>query len=75
MSIKLADDKMLTITTTGGDRDGAFYVQSLKVNGLPWDRAWGSWDDIFTGHSSMEFVLGTRRVDWATGDLPPSPAS
>jgi putative alpha-1,2-mannosidase len=75
MSIILEDDKSLTITTTGGNRDSAFYVQSLKINGSPWNKAWVVWDDIFARNSTMEFVLGDKPVDWATGDLPPSPAS
>lgn len=63
-----------------GDSDGdsdatAYQVQSLKVNGKDWDKAWVSWDDVFANGGTLEFVLGTGAADWATGDLPPSPAS
>jgi putative alpha-1,2-mannosidase len=77
MTIDLGNNKSLMITTNirGGDRNNAFYVQSLTVNGEFWDKAWVSWDDIFSGGGSMEYVLGDTPVDWATGDLPPSPAS
>ncbi|KAF1842377.1 glycoside hydrolase family 92 protein [Cucurbitaria berberidis CBS 394.84] len=75
MTIRVGDGKMLKITTTGGDRGTAFYVQSLKVNGEVWDKAWVAWEDVFQDGGTMEYVLGERPVDWATGDLPPSPAS
>ncbi|KAL5410516.1 hypothetical protein PMIN06_010770 [Paraphaeosphaeria minitans] len=75
LSISLGNGKSLKITTTGGNKDTAFYVQSLKVNGEPWDKAWVSWYDVFANGGRMDFVLGSSRVDWATGELPPSPAS
>jgi putative alpha-1,2-mannosidase len=75
MIINLGDGKSLEITTSGGDRNTTFYVQSLKVNGKPWDKAWVTWDDIFANGGTMEYVLGSTPVHWATGELPPSPAS
>jgi putative alpha-1,2-mannosidase len=75
LSITLESGKRLDVSTTGGDRNTAFYVQSLKVNGEPWDRAWIAWDEIFVDGGSMEFVLGDKPSHWATGELPPSPAS
>ena len=75
MRIALGDDKFLDISTTGGDRDTTFYVQSLRVNGVAWDKAWIEWDDVFAEGGSLEFVLGPEPVEWATGEAPPSPAS
>jgi putative alpha-1,2-mannosidase len=76
MTISLGDDKSLSITSTGGgDRNSAFYVQSLKVNGKAWDKSWVTWDDVFANGGTLEYVLGNRPVEWATGELPPSPAS
>lgn len=75
MTIDLGDGKKLKINTTGGDRDSSFYVQSLKVNGVAWDKSWVTWDDIFARGGTLDFVLGAEKVEWATGDLPPSPAS
>lgn len=66
-------ENTLSITSSGGE-DG-FYVQSLKINGRPWDRAWLVWDDVFAHGGSLDFVLGPQPVDWATGLPPPSPAS
>ena len=75
MTIDLGNGKSLKITTSGGDKDTAYYVQSLKVNGKQWTKAWVTFDDIFANGGTMDFVLGGSPTDWATGDLPPSPAS
>ena len=75
MTINLGTGKMLTVTSTGRDRDSAIYVQSLKVNGMPWDKAWVTWDDIFANGGTLDYILGDQAVDWATGAVPPSPAS
>jgi putative alpha-1,2-mannosidase len=75
MTLSLGDGKSLKITTTGGDRNSAFYVQNLKVNGETWDKAWLSWDDVFAEGGTLEYLLGSTPVEWTTGDLPPSPAS
>lgn len=76
LTIDLGDGKKLEITSTGGDSsDEAYQVQSLKVNGEDWDKAWVSWDDVFANGGTMEFVLGTDAADWATGPAPPSPAT
>ena len=64
------------MTTIGSsDRNMAPYIQSLKVNGQAWDKSWVTWQDIFEDGGSMEYVLGPEPVHWATGELPPSPAS
>jgi putative alpha-1,2-mannosidase len=75
MTISLGNGKDLRITTTGGDRNSAPYVQSLKVNGEPWDKAWVTWNDVFADGGILEYVLGAIAVEWNTGELPPSPAS
>ncbi|RDL36111.1 putative alpha-1,2-mannosidase [Venustampulla echinocandica] len=77
MAIDLGNGKNLKITSTGGDGNGDtnYYVQSLKVNGKNWTKCWLTWDDVFARGGTMEFVLGSEAKQWATGDLPPSPAS
>ncbi|KAF2876960.1 alpha-1,2-mannosidase family protein [Massariosphaeria phaeospora] len=75
MTIYLGSDNKLEITTSGGNKDTAFYVQSLKVNGKQWDKAWVAWQDVFANGGTMEFVLGPSPANWATGPPPPSPAS
>ncbi|KUI55002.1 hypothetical protein VP1G_02433 [Cytospora mali] len=74
LRMDLGGGKALEIRTEGGS-DEAYYVQSLKVNGKVWDKAWVSWEDIFVEGGTLDFVLGSKPVRWATGPLPPSPAS
>lgn len=75
MTIDLGTGKSLKISATGGNKDTAFYVQSVKVNGQQWTKSWITWQDIFANGGTMDFVLGPTPADWATGELPPSPAS
>ncbi|KAI0538343.1 glycoside hydrolase family 92 protein [Xylaria digitata] len=74
LTIDLGGGKKLVITAENLG-DDSFYVRSLRVNGREWDKAWVSWDDVFANGGTMDFVLGPEPADWATGDLPPSPAS
>ncbi|TVY83525.1 putative secreted glycosidase [Lachnellula suecica] len=77
MTIDPSNGKTLKITSTGGDGNGDtnIYVQSLKVNGQSWSKSWLTFDDVFANGGTMEFVLGANATQWATGELPPSPAS
>ena len=75
MQIDLGGGKSLVITSSGGNRESAYYVQSVKVNDEPWDKAWLTWDDVFASGGKIDFVLGADPVRWANGTLPPSPAS
>jgi putative alpha-1,2-mannosidase len=78
MTIQLGNGKTLNITVkrTGGDRDKAYHVQWLKLNGKTWDKAWLTWEDISEG-ATLEFVQGTSEDVWPlpSGPPPPSPAS
>ena len=76
MTIDLGDGKTLKITTTGGNKDTAYQVQSLQVNGKDWNQNWLTWEDIFANGGTLDFVLGVERSGWSDqGALPPSPAS
>jgi putative alpha-1,2-mannosidase len=75
LTIDLSNGKYLRITTTGGTKDTAPYVQNLKVNGVQWNKSWVTWDDIFANGGTLEFALGSSPSSWPTGPLPPSPAS
>ncbi|POR39332.1 Putative glycosidase [Tolypocladium paradoxum] len=74
LTIDLGAGRKLHVTTTGGAED-AFYVQSLKVNGVCWDRSWLTWYDIFARGGTLEFELGSKPTKWTTGPPPPSLAS
>lgn len=80
LTVALGGGKFLNVTSNAGAveqrEQSAFYVQSLKVNGEEWDKAWVTWDDVFANGGEMEFVLGASPQGWAAaGDAPPSPAS
>lgn len=75
MSLDLGGGKQLVVTSKGGDRYSAPYVQSLKVNGKQWKKAWVTWEDVFAKGGRLDFVLGKEQTRWATGPAPPSPAS
>lgn len=75
LEIDLGEGKSLLVTSTGGNKEDGYYVQSLRVNGEVWDRAWVTWEDVFERGGRLEFVLGEEPVRWANGTLPPSPAS
>ncbi|KAI2781880.1 glycoside hydrolase family 92 protein [Daldinia loculata] len=74
LTIDLGGGNKLQINTEGGDAQ-SYYVQSLKVNGKSWDKAWVAWEDVFAKGGTLDFVLGSEPADWATGDAPPSPAT
>jgi putative alpha-1,2-mannosidase len=75
--INLGSGKTLNITAQGGDNNGDtnYYVQSLKVNGRNWNQNWLTWNDVFANGGTLEFELGSEPTRWATGPVPPSPAS
>jgi predicted alpha-1,2-mannosidase len=75
INLDLGGGKSLKITTTGGNADSAYYVQSLKVNGQDWKKPWLTWNDVFASGGSMDFVLGANPSKWFTGPVPPSLAS
>ncbi|GAB7332280.1 hypothetical protein MBLNU13_g04118t1 [Cladosporium sp. NU13] len=75
LEIDLGEGKSLLVTSTGGNQEDGYYVQSLRVNGVVWDRAWVEWEDVFERGGRLDFVLGEEPVRWAGGRLPPSPAS
>ncbi|KAK2797802.1 hypothetical protein FQN51_008258 [Onygenales sp. PD_10] len=71
ISMAVGDTATLTITAKNLS-DESYFVQSVQVNGQPWNRSWVSHDDIKNG-GLIEFVLGPEMVSWDVGDLPPSP--
>lgn len=72
VDVQLENGRTLTVIAHGNDADNV-YVQSLKLNGRPWDRAWLNHDDI-AGGGVLEFVMGRTPSTWGSGAdaLPPS---
>jgi predicted alpha-1,2-mannosidase len=63
-SVTLDNGKRLTVIAQGNAPENA-YVQSLKVNGRPWTRAWLPHAEIADG-GTLEFVLGPRPSRWGS---------
>jgi predicted alpha-1,2-mannosidase len=72
VDVRLENGRTLTVIAHGND-DRNVYVQSLKLNGRPWDRAWLRHEDIANG-GVLEFVMGSTPSTWGSGAdaLPPS---
>jgi putative alpha-1,2-mannosidase len=77
LTMELGGGKRLVVTSDGGDGRGdeRIFVKRVWVNGLDWDRAWLVWEDVFAEGGTLHFELGEEMVEWATGRVPPSPAS
>ncbi|WP_225209862.1 GH92 family glycosyl hydrolase [Xanthomonas bonasiae] len=63
--------KLVVIARNNSARN--VYVQSLTLNGKPWDKAWLRHQDIADG-ATLEFVMGDTPSRWGSGvaALPPS---
>lgn len=72
LSVNVSGNKTLRIRASGLE-DGP-YVQSVRVNGVVWNKSWVSHQDLVDGEGGViEFVLGNEQVEWDVGELPPSP--
>ena len=56
-----------------GLSDDSYYVQSVKVNGVQWDKNWFEHKDVMVDGGLIEFVLGSEPKVWERGEGPPSP--
>lgn len=72
ISIQLPATSSVLRVTAEGLSDERFFVQSVTVNGVAWNKSWVSHDDIASG-GEIHFVLGAEMTSWDTGELPPSP--
>ncbi|KAK7967859.1 glycosyl hydrolase [Apiospora aurea] len=83
VNVTVNGDRTLRITSRGGGSNSGnpatalghsgFYVQSVKVNGEPWDRNWLLHDAVMVDGGTIEFEVGDEPVQWEKGDVPPSP--
>jgi hypothetical protein len=70
--VRLDNGRTLTVIAHGNGPDKV-YVQSLKVNGQPWNRPWIRHQDIADG-ATLEFTMGGMPSAWGSepGALPAS---
>ena len=75
ITMSVGENGTLSIMAQGLDEaSGSIYVQNVTVNGQAWNKSWVSHEDLVgSGNSTIAFVLGTEKVGWDTGTLPPSP--
>lgn len=78
INMTINTDKTLRIRTSGlddGDGRDGFYVQGVSINGQTWTKNWFEHGDmdIMTQGGDIEFKVGSPRIRWETGDVPPSP--
>ncbi len=60
---------MLTVTA---EREGqGLYIQAVTLGGAALDRAWITHDELRHA-KTLHYVLGDRRTDWGTKQLPPN---
>ena len=70
--VRLENGRTLTVIAHGNSPENV-YVQSLKVDGKPWHKAWIRHEDIAAG-ATLEFTMGSAPSSWgsAAGALPAS---
>lgn len=74
ITLDASGSKKVIINATR-DGEGSYHVQRVRLNGRNWKQSWLTWSDLFENGGTLEFELGARPWNWATGALPPSPAT
>jgi putative alpha-1,2-mannosidase len=59
-----------TVTITGGDENKC-YIQSLMLNGKPYEGTWLPLDKIQNG-ATLEYKMGSKASGWGGKVEPPS---
>ena len=73
IKLSVGNGKTLHITAQGLS-DNCYFVQSVRVNGVAWNKSWVSHEDLVSGNGGkIEFVLGSEQKEWDVGPVPPSP--
>ncbi len=70
--VRLENGRMLSVIANNNSPQNV-YVQSLKVNGKPWNQAWITHADIANG-ATLEFTMGSAPSTWGS-DAASLPAS
>lgn len=68
--LTMENGKEIVIQGVNASADN-IYVQSLKINGTAWPRAWLRHEDLRNG-ATLEFVMGSQPSDWGKAAPPPS---
>lgn len=73
INMTINSNSTLRILAHGLDNANSYYVQSVSINGQPWNRNWFEHNDIMVNGGTIEFFLGSNQTMWETGEVPPSP--
>lgn len=73
MDMTVNHNRTLRITAEGLGLD-SYYVQSVRVNGVEWDKNWVAHEDVMVEGGLIEFVLGKEEVVWEK-ERPASPGT
>lgn len=70
-SLRLSDGSVFEVVAHGASADNK-YIQSARLNGREWNKAWFTYDDIHHG-GRLELQMGsTPNRQWGADDVPPS---
>ncbi len=73
VTMKLENGNTLIINAPNASEKNV-YVKSLKLNGVPIERAWLRHSEIANG-ATLDFEMTDMPTDWGSRELPPSPLS
>lgn len=73
INMTINGNRTLRVTSNNLNNGDSYYVQSVKINGQPWDRNWFEHQDLMVEGGTIEFEMGSEMKYWETGDIPPSP--
>ncbi|KKK16374.1 glycosyl hydrolase, family 92 protein [Aspergillus rambellii] len=62
-----------TLRIRAAGLDEGYFVQSVRINGEPWEKNWFEHEDLMAHGGTLEFALGAEMKTWETGAVPPSP--
>jgi predicted alpha-1,2-mannosidase len=71
--MKLENGNALVINAPNASEKNV-YVKSLKLNGVPIERAWLRHSEIANG-ATLDFEMSDTPTDWGSRELPPTPLS
>ncbi|KAL3496950.1 glycosyl hydrolase family 92-domain-containing protein [Aspergillus germanicus] len=70
LNMTINGDKNLRVLATGLEE--GYFVQSIRINGVLWEKNWFEHEDVMVDGGVIEFELGTEMKIWEVGNVPPS---
>jgi putative alpha-1,2-mannosidase len=70
LNMTINGDKNLRVLATGLEE--GYFVQSIRINGVLWEKNWFEHEDVMVDGGVIEFELGAEMKIWEVGNVPPS---